>query len=98
MNRFISFAGLVLVMSVFVAALVLPVRPARSEDAPAKPQSVCPIMGGKINKTLYVDVLGKRIYVCCPGCIEVIKADPAAALKKIAENGEKAEDAPDKGK
>ena len=27
------------------------------------PQSTCPIMGGGINKSLYVDHEGKRIYV-----------------------------------
>lgn len=63
------------------------------ESAP-KPQATCPVMGGDINKDLFVDVQGKRIYVCCPGCLATVKADPAAALKKIAENGETAEDAP----
>lgn len=53
-----------------------------------KPQSVCPVMGGKINKKLYADVKGRRIYVCCAGCIPKIKKDPGTYIAKIAEKGE----------
>ncbi len=53
------------------------------------PQTVCPVMGGKINKASYVDVKGKRIYLCCQGCDKAIKKDPDKYIKKMAENGEK---------
>lgn len=68
--------------------------PSKDEAQELKPQATCPIMGGKIDKELYVDANGKRIYVCCKGCIEAVKKDPAAALKKLAELGEEAEDIP----
>ncbi len=58
-------------------------------------QTTCPIMGGKINKQLFADVNGKRIYVCCAACIEKIKADPDAALKKLADKGQAPEPAPE---
>ncbi|MBN2713896.1 MAG: hypothetical protein JXR97_15870 [Planctomycetes bacterium] len=51
-------------------------------------------MGGKIDKTLFVDAKGKRIYVCCGGCVAAVKKDPEGALKKLAKLGEKAEDIP----
>jgi hypothetical protein len=51
-------------------------------------QTVCPVMGGKINKQQFVDVAGKRIYVCCMGCIGKIKADPDTYIKKIEAAGE----------
>ncbi|NLP03077.1 MAG: hypothetical protein GX089_11320 [Fibrobacter sp.] len=57
----------------------------------AKAQTVCPVMGEKINKDLFVDVDGKRIYVCCDGCIAEVKADPAKYIKKIEEAGESVE-------
>jgi len=59
--------------------------------ADLKPQSKCPIMGEEIDKSLYVDTDCCRIYVCCKGCIEKVKADPKAAIKKIIEAGEKPE-------
>lgn len=62
-----------------------------TEKRVAKPQSLCPVMGAPINKDLYVDADGARIYVCCTDCIAKVKADPQAALKKIVANGERAE-------
>jgi len=51
------------------------------------PQTVCPVMGGKINSELYVDAEGKRIYVCCEGCIAAVKKEPAKYVKKLEEQG-----------
>jgi len=59
-----------------------------------KPQTKCPAMGGAINKKLYVDVKGYRVYVCCAGCRGPIKADPDKYLAKIKSNGETPEKAP----
>lgn len=50
-------------------------------------QTVCPVMGGKINKALYVDANGKRIYVCCKGCIDKVKAEPSKYIKKLEAQG-----------
>ena len=56
-----------------------------------KPQTTCPIMGGKIKKEVFVDAAGYRFYACCPGCLDKIKADPAKALAALKERGETAE-------
>ena len=65
--------------------------PAKSTP-PAKaakiiPQTTCPIMGGAINKKLYVDYQGKRIYVCCAGCINAVKKDFAKYTKELEAKG-----------
>lgn len=60
----------------------------------AKPQTTCPVMGGKINKSLYADVQGKRIYVCCRGCIAAIKKEPAKYIKKLEATGVTPDEAP----
>ena len=54
-------------------------------------QTTCPIMGNPVNKDLYVEYKGKRIYVCCEGCIDAVKNDPEAAIKKIESSGESVE-------
>jgi hypothetical protein len=59
-------------------------KPAAAE---VKVQTTCPVMGGKINKKQFADVKGKRIYVCCPGCIGTIKADPDKYIKKLEKEG-----------
>jgi YHS domain-containing protein len=51
------------------------------------PQTTCPVMGGKINPKLYVDADGKRVYVCCQGCIPAVKKDPGRYIKKLEEQG-----------
>jgi YHS domain-containing protein len=40
-----------------------------------------------INPKMYVDVQGKRIYVCCPGCITKIKAEPEKYIKQMEAEG-----------
>ena len=50
-------------------------------------QTVCPVMGGKINKTSFVDYDGKRIYMCCAGCEGLLKKDPAKYIKKLEDAG-----------
>jgi len=44
-------------------------------------------MGGEINKKLYVDADGKRIYACCAGCVEKIKANPQKYIKQLEDQG-----------
>lgn len=75
---------------------------AMAEDSTAKPadakvtkaQTTCPVMGGKISKSVYVDVEGKRIYMCCKGCEGAIKKDPAKYIKKLEAEGVAIESAP----
>jgi hypothetical protein len=85
----------VLLLSALLLLSISPVDAQKAKKAAKvkglKPQATCPIMGGKINKKQFVDIDGNRIYVCCPGCISKIKADPKAALAKLASLGEKAE-------
>lgn len=59
-----------------------------------KPQTTCPVMRGKINKKYYIDVKGYRIYVCCPGCISKIKADPDKYIQKLHKMGVRIAKAP----
>ena len=56
-------------------------------EKPPKPQTVCPVMGGAINKEMYADVKGRRIYVCCPGCIPTIEKNPEKYIKKLEDDG-----------
>jgi YHS domain-containing protein len=53
-----------------------------------KPQTTCPVQGDAIDKSLFVDYQGKRIYVCCSGCIDVLKKDPEKYIKKLESMGQ----------
>lgn len=60
-----------------------PAAPAPAEVEIA--QKVCPVMGGAIDKDIYVDHQGRRVYFCCSACIDVFKQDPGKYLKKLDE-------------
>ena len=50
-------------------------------------QTKCPVMGGAIDRDHFVDVEGYRIYVCCPGCDDVIEEDPQSYIDEMKEAG-----------
>lgn len=52
-----------------------------------KVQTTCPVEGGKINKKMFADHDGKRVYFCCGGCDSAFKKDPAKYLKKLEDAG-----------
>ncbi len=61
-----------------------------------QPQTTCPVLGGKIDKKIYTDYKGKRIYFCCSGCVGVFKKDPEKYIKQMEDQGvvlEKTQDA-----
>jgi YHS domain-containing protein len=77
-------------MTLFVALILgtgLIAAQAEEKKAEPKKQTTCPVMGGKIDKAQYVDVEGKRIYVCCAGCIAKIKSDPDKYIKQLEAEG-----------
>lgn len=43
----------------------------------------CPVMGEKIDRNVYVDYGGRRIYFCCKGCIDKFNQDPQKYSKKL---------------
>ncbi len=59
----------------------------KGENKAVKHQKTCPIMGGAINRKLFVDHKGKRIYVCCQGCIGVVKKNPEKYIKVLEAKG-----------
>ena len=68
---------------------------AQPQKVAGQPQTTCPVMGGAINKALFVDHDGKRIYLCCAGCTGAVKADPAKYIKKLEDQGIALDKAPE---
>ena len=62
--------------------------PSGTEVKAVKVQTKCPVMkNNDIDKKQYVDYEGKRIYVCCAGCIATIQKDPAKIVKQMEAEG-----------
>ena len=54
-------------------------------EAKAGPQTTCPMMGNPIDKKIFVDHKGKRIYFCCADCPEKFEADAGVILEDTPE-------------
>jgi len=46
-------------------------------------QTTCPVMGEPIDKDIYVEYLGKKVYFCCEGCQEKFMEEPEQYLDKL---------------
>jgi YHS domain-containing protein len=78
--------AIVLAFSVAGAGWAAP-PPMMDRPLAGKTQVACPVQGGKINKDLYVDYQGQRVYFCCPACIPIFNKDPENYLRKMREQG-----------
>ena len=61
-------------------------------------QTVCPVMGNEINKEVYADYNGKRVYFCCQGCLSTFKKNPEKYMKKLEDGGVTLENTPEQEK
>jgi YHS domain-containing protein len=53
-------------------------------------QTVCPIMdGNKINKNIFTEYKGQKVYFCCAMCIDKFKKEPEKYLTKLPQFGGK---------
>ncbi|MHC4386066.1 MAG: efflux RND transporter periplasmic adaptor subunit [Planctomycetota bacterium] len=59
------------------------------DDIISGEQEFCPVMGGKINKDVFIEYKGKKVYFCCPGCDKEFRADPEKYIKKLPQFQEK---------
>jgi YHS domain-containing protein len=67
---------------------------AEGEEARGKAQAICPVMGGEIDREVFVDYQGQRVYFCCPGCREPFLKEPQKYLEKMKAEGVTLEAAP----
>jgi len=86
------------VLLITLALTLAPAGVVLAQKAPAQAetptQKVCPVYGGEINKDIYVDYKGKRIYFCCEGCDDEFKKNPEKYMKKLEAQGVELEKAP----
>ena len=59
--------------------------PAKTEKtlSAAIEQTTCPVMGGAINKNIFTEYKGKKVYFCCAGCEQQFKKDPEKYAAKL---------------
>ena len=90
-SKILIFAGMLLAGGLVFALTGCNGEPA--VDAPAaevvdavENQQYCPVMDGmEIDRSIYVDHDGKRVYFCCAGCVAAFEADPEKYMEKLHE-------------
>lgn len=90
MKRWIALSLLLL----FTAALAVNPVLASQKAAQGEPQTICPVMGGVIDKNVYVDYQGKRVYFCCESCKEQFMQEPEKYMEKLEAQGVTLEKSP----
>ena len=66
----------------------------KTEQHVKKAQTQCPVEGGKIDKKVYTDYKGKRIYFCCRSCIDTFKQNPEKYMTRLEKDGIELEKSP----
>ena len=56
---------------------------AASQVVQAVEQTECPVMGGAINKAIFTEYEGKKVYFCCEPCKEKFEAGPEQYIAKL---------------
>ena len=54
-----------------------------TQSSGTKLQTSCPVMGGNIEKTIFADHKGKRVYFCCKMCIAKFEEEPEKYMEKM---------------
>ena len=94
MNRYYKNLITILIISTLVLTIVSmagckkksePVDLIQAEKlvAEAIEQTTCPVMEGAIDKNLYTEYKGKKVYFCCPGCKEKFLKEPEKYIAKL---------------
>ena len=52
------------------------------DKAPVE-QTLCPVMGGQINKNIFIEHQGKKVYFCCAECKGKFEAEPEKYISKL---------------
>lgn len=92
MKKWIALSVLVMFTVVAVGAVSM----AAEKSSKGTPQTICPVMGGKINKDIYADYQGERIYFCCESCKQEFEKNPDKYIKKLNDEGVTPEKTPAK--
>ncbi len=81
-----------LVVLAFVVLIVIAGCKKKSEPVPPPPtetakeaieQTTCPVMGMAIDKKVFTEYKGKKVYFCCSACKPEFEKDPEKYISKL---------------
>jgi len=66
-----------------VSATAEEAKKVATEAAASIEQTMCPVMEMKIDKNVFVEYKGKKVYFCCADCKAKFEADPEKYIAKL---------------
>lgn len=84
----LMLTGLLVIMMVVPGGCKKKSEPAEPTEAKeiaalAIEQTMCPVMAGAINKDIFTEYKGKKVYFCCAGCKQEFEKQPEKYLDKL---------------
>ncbi|MCC8108630.1 MAG: hypothetical protein LIQ30_06200, partial [Planctomycetes bacterium] len=61
---------------------------ARNGDAAEPGSEACPIMGNRINRQLFLEKNGRRVFMCCKGCTKRLQNNWDKAVDTLRDQAE----------
>ncbi|MFP4058557.1 MAG: YHS domain-containing protein [Candidatus Brocadiia bacterium] len=62
-------------------------EPQGAQVVEAGNQQTCPVMGNAIDKDIYADHGGKRVYFCCAACVDKFEEEPEKYIQQMEADG-----------
>lgn len=78
---------LAVLLAVLLALAFVTLAAAAFAAGEPKAQTTCPVSGQNIDKKVFVDYQGQRVYFCCNKCPAEFRKDPEKYFAKIAADG-----------
>jgi YHS domain-containing protein len=89
-NLIVSLTAFVIITVVFAGGCKKQASPTPSAvdsvsqtQPAAAEQTICPVMGGPINKDVFAEYQGKKVYFCCESCKADFEKNPEKYLAKL---------------
>ena len=80
MSHKLTFVGKMTLLAIAASVMLII---AGCKKQPTILQKTCPVMGSPIDKNIFVEYKGKKVYFCCKACPEKFLADPNKYIAKL---------------
>jgi YHS domain-containing protein len=94
MKKISIISAFIFVIALVITGITINKVTGAENTIKSKTQTTCPVLGGAIDRKVYTDYKGYRIYFCCEGCPDEFKKNPEKYMKIFKDSGVTLEKAP----
>ncbi len=75
--------GIVLTLASLLVVGLIVLNGCKKSEPAAIAHTTCPIMGNPVNKDIFTEYKGKKVYFCCAGCKKEFEKEPEKYIPKL---------------